>query len=158
NFDVPFGAFTARNEVFDHWNRNGKSGFHSTTFQPNTIASLHFLRCLEAADARFFAVVADDLERIRQDPKHCLSFLGRLYSPSLAKAIGSLGLATDQVTAAGHYVVADGRPVFDCVAGVACSIRGHNPDTYLQEIESLPDTPNLHAATTARLKELTGLD
>jgi acetylornithine/succinyldiaminopimelate/putrescine aminotransferase len=158
NFDVPFGAFTARKELFDDWNRGGKSAFHSTTFQPNTIGSLHFLRCLEATDARFYADTADELERIRQDPKHCRSLLGRLYSPFLAKAIRSLGLATDQVTATGHYIVADGRPVLDCVAGVACSIRGHNPDTYLEEIDSLADTPDLHTATTSRLKALTGLD
>src|SRR5262249_18359722 len=46
NHDVPFGAFTARKELYGYWNRRGKTAFHSTTFQPNTVASLHFLRCL----------------------------------------------------------------------------------------------------------------
>ena len=51
NHEVPFAAFTARKRYFDHWNRPGKSTFHSTTFQPNTIASLHFMRCLAVEDA-----------------------------------------------------------------------------------------------------------
>src|SRR5262249_38941282 len=36
---VPFGAFTARRDMFAGWNRLGKSTFHSTTFQPNTVST-----------------------------------------------------------------------------------------------------------------------
>ena len=43
---VPFGAFTARLALYEHWNRPGKTTFHSTTYQPNTVSSLHFMRCL----------------------------------------------------------------------------------------------------------------
>ncbi len=43
---VPFGAFTARQSLFEHWNRPGKTTFHSTTYQPNTISTLHFVRVL----------------------------------------------------------------------------------------------------------------
>src|SRR5262249_48013843 len=46
NNEVPFAAFTARQGLFEAWNGPGKSTFHSTTFQPNTISTLHFVRCL----------------------------------------------------------------------------------------------------------------
>ena len=83
---VPFGAFTARKSLFQHWNRKGFTTFHSTTFQPNTIASLHFLRCLERDDPTFFGQMAKHLERIRQDRAYRKSLFARLYSPSLARA------------------------------------------------------------------------
>ena len=30
--------------------------------------------------------------------------------------------------------LSDGRPIFDGVSGVACSFRGHNPATYVDEM------------------------
>jgi acetylornithine/succinyldiaminopimelate/putrescine aminotransferase len=158
NHEVPFGAFTARKSLYKHWNRRGKSAFHSTTFQPNTIASLHFLRCLEHADPAFYASIAPDLEQVGQDPALCRSLLGELYSRFLARAIRAFGFDTPDVRAEGHYVVADGRKVFDCVAGVACSIRGHNPEAYVEEVSRLADVSDGRAVVEARLKELTGLD
>ena len=53
NRDVPFGAFTATKALYDHWNRPGRTTFHSTTYQPNTISSLHFMRCLAKQDPEF---------------------------------------------------------------------------------------------------------
>ena len=158
NHDVPFGAFTARKALFEPWNQPGKSTFHSTTFQPNVLANLHFLKCLEHADPVFYASVSGPLERIRADPAYCTSLLGKLYSPFLARAIQRLGFDTPHVRAAGHYVIVGQHKVFDCVAGVACSIRGHNPDTYVEEIAGLESIPDSHSAVSARLKELTGLE
>jgi acetylornithine/succinyldiaminopimelate/putrescine aminotransferase len=157
NHEVPFGAFSARKLLYRHWTRRGKSTFHSTTFQPNTVASLHFLKCLQKADAEFYKSLAEPLEGIRQDAAYRRSLLGQLYSPFLARAIRVLGFETPHVTAAGHYVHIDGRSVFDGVAGVACSIRGHNPENFVEEIRGLDELPDAHAALEARLKELTDL-
>src|SRR5262249_42417611 len=44
---VPFGAFAATKQLYRHWNKRGMSTFHSTTFQPNTISTLHFMQCLQ---------------------------------------------------------------------------------------------------------------
>jgi acetylornithine/succinyldiaminopimelate/putrescine aminotransferase len=156
DYEVPFGAFTARRSLYAHWNKRGKSAFHSTTFQPNAIAALHFLKCLEQADPAFHSALASRLERMRKDPAFCLSLLGKLYSPFLASAIRSLGMDTPHVHAAGHHVSADDRHIFDCVAGVACSVRGHNPPSYVDEVMAL-DVEDCPAALTARLRELTGL-
>ncbi|MBV9124879.1 MAG: aminotransferase class III-fold pyridoxal phosphate-dependent enzyme [Planctomycetes bacterium] len=157
NHEVPFGAFTARKSLYHHWNQRGKATFHSTTFQPNTIASLHFLKCLAKADPAFLEGSAPDLERIRQDPVRCRVLLKKLYSPFLARAVRTVGLDTLNLHAAGHYVVAGRRRIFDGVAGVACSIRGHNPEHYVHELQNLGTVPDWHAAATARLRELTGL-
>jgi acetylornithine/succinyldiaminopimelate/putrescine aminotransferase len=158
NHDVPFGAFTARKALFEPWNQTSKSTFHSTTFQPNAIASLHFLRCLQQADPAFYSSIYGQLERIRDDPAYCSSLLGKLYSPFLARAIQRLGFDRPHVQAAGHYVIAGDQKIFDCVAGVACSIRGHNPDAYVDEIARFESIPDSHSAVSAQLKELTGLE
>jgi acetylornithine/succinyldiaminopimelate/putrescine aminotransferase len=158
NHDLPFAAFTARRRLFDAWNRRSKSTFHSTTFQPNTIASMHFLKCLEASEPHFVKSIDDVLMRIQNDVSYCLMMMEKLYSPFLAKAIRSLRLDTPNVTASGHFVRANDRPIFDCVAGVACSIRGHNPPTYVDEISRLESPDNLHETVSARLAELTSLD
>jgi acetylornithine/succinyldiaminopimelate/putrescine aminotransferase len=157
NRQVPFAAFTARRSLYDHWNKPRLSTFHSTTFQPNTISSLHFMRCLLDADPEFYAEVHPELESIRQDLTVRAAHLGSLYSPSLARAIQTLGSGGGRVKAAGHYVIAGGRRIFDGVAGVACSIRGHNPETYVDEIEALEHVGDSHQAVVARLKELTSL-
>ena len=155
--DVPFGAFTARKCLYDFWNTPGNSTFHSTTFQPNSISSLHFMRCLERDDPEFYSMLKDQLERIRSDPVLCKSLLRDLYSPFLGKTINLLGTDSLDVKAAGHYVHVQGRRIFDGVAGVACSVRGHNPETYVEEIAAVDDGGDLHQSAAERLKELTGL-
>jgi acetylornithine/succinyldiaminopimelate/putrescine aminotransferase len=155
--DVPFGAFTARQSLYDHWNTSAKSTFHSTTFQPNTIASLHFMRCLELDDPEFHATLADDLRQIEMDVNLRKTLFRRLYSPSLAKAIAATGFDTPNVRAAGDFVLLDGLKVFDGVSGVACSVRGHNPSTYATEMDSLAGA-DCEAEVADRLRDLTGLD
>jgi acetylornithine/succinyldiaminopimelate/putrescine aminotransferase len=157
NREVPFAAFTGRKALFDHWNKAGRSTFHSTTYQPNTVASLHFLRCLADADPAFHDSIAADLERIRRDPEFCATLLGRLYSPFLKQATRTLGFDTLHKQASGHYVLSRGRKVFDGVAGVACSIRGHNPDGYLDGLADQEEPDAVRRLLGARLKELTGL-
>jgi acetylornithine/succinyldiaminopimelate/putrescine aminotransferase len=154
---VPFGAFTAAKTLFQHWNRKGFTGFHSTTFQPNTVASLHFLRCLERHDPTFFRRMAKHLDRIRQDQTYRRFIFARHYNPSLARATAALGWDTTGVRASGHYIHVQGRQVFDAVGGVACSIRGHNPSRFREEIENLADCPEAHSLAAERLRELTGL-
>jgi acetylornithine/succinyldiaminopimelate/putrescine aminotransferase len=155
--DVPFGAFTARQELYDPWNRRGFTTFHSTTYQPNTLSSLHFLRCLEQDDPEFVARLRAPLQRIAEDPAQRKRVFARLYSPSLARATGAVGWDAADLRAAGHYLSVNGRRVFDGVAGVACSIRGHNPPGYRAEIERLDGIADYHGAVTERLERLTGL-
>jgi acetylornithine/succinyldiaminopimelate/putrescine aminotransferase len=156
--DVPFGAFTARKSLYDYWNTPGNSTFHSTTFQPNSISTLHFMRCLERDDPDFFAMLKDQLESIVSDPALCKSLLRDLYSPFLCRTINLLGTDTLDGKAAGHYVHIKSRKIFDGVAGVACSVRGHNPDTYVEELANWSDARDVHQAAAERLKQLTGLD
>jgi acetylornithine/succinyldiaminopimelate/putrescine aminotransferase len=155
---VPWGALSARKSLYDHWNRPGYSTFHSTTFQPNSVSALHFLRCLQEDDPGFIASAADELRRIASEPAHCQRLFARLYSPSLGKTISSLGFADRDVTAAGHYVTVAGRPIFDGVAGIACSMRGHNPPNYVRELMDLLPAAESRQAVCERLRELTGLD
>jgi acetylornithine/succinyldiaminopimelate/putrescine aminotransferase len=158
NRAVPFAAFTARRSLYEHWNRPGKTTFHSTTYQPNTISSLHFLKCLEQADPEFWAGVAPELERIRTDRTYRGDLFRRLYSPSLYRAIRATGFDTPDVRAAGDFVFVGGRRVFDAVSGVACSVRGHNPATYADEMTELDDVKDCPGEVAARLRTLTGLD
>ena len=41
----------------------------------------------------------------------------------------------------GDFVIVNGQPIFDAVSGVACSVRGHNPATYAEEMEELGSRP-----------------
>jgi acetylornithine/succinyldiaminopimelate/putrescine aminotransferase len=155
--DVPFGAFTARKSLYDYWNTPGNSTFHSTTYQPNSISTLHFMKCLERDDPEFFSTVRKQLEDTGSDPTLCKSLFRTLYSPFLAKTITLLGTDTLDVKAAGHYVHINGRQIFDGVAGVACSVRGHNPDTYVEELAARNDARDYYQAVAERLNELTDL-
>jgi acetylornithine/succinyldiaminopimelate/putrescine aminotransferase len=154
---VPFGAFTARKGLYDLWNTPRNSAFHSTTYQPNSISTLHFMRCLERDDPEFVLMLKNELESIQSDSDECNRLLRHLYSPFLAKTITLLGANTLDVKAAGHYVHIKGRRIFDGVAGVACSVRGHNPVTYVEELAARNDVSEPHQAAAARLNELTGL-
>jgi acetylornithine/succinyldiaminopimelate/putrescine aminotransferase len=155
--DVPFGAFTAHKSLFQPWNRKGFTTFHSTTFQPNTIASLHFLSCLEQDDPLFFAQMAKELERLRYDLAFRKSLFARLYNPSLARATAAVGWDRRELRASGHYIQVQQRQVFDAVGGVACSIRGHNPPHFLEELQGLADASDPHQLAAERLGERTGL-
>ena len=155
---VPFGAFAVRKTLYDYWNTPENATFHSTTYQPNSISSLHFLRCLKRDDPEFHAGLSEELDAIRSDPEICKSLFGKLYSPSLHKTIAVLGLDTLNVHAAGHYVVAKGRRIFDGVGGVACSMRGHNPETYVAELAALEHIEDCQETVAERLRELSGLE
>jgi acetylornithine/succinyldiaminopimelate/putrescine aminotransferase len=158
NRDVPFAAFTARRDLFDHWNSIAQGAFHSTTYQPNSIASLHFIQCLAHGDPEFYAAVLPELKSIERDPDVCMSLLRDLYSPFLAKAISTLRLDVLDVKACGHYVTAGGQRIFDGVAGVACSVRGHNSPAHVREIEELDEEQDCEHQVTALLSDATGLE
>jgi acetylornithine/succinyldiaminopimelate/putrescine aminotransferase len=155
---VPWSAFTARRDLYEYWNRAGKTTFHSTTYQPNTISNLHFLNCLAEADPQFHASVAADLGKIETDLAVRGEAFGRLYNPALARMIRVTGFETADVHAAGDFVSVNGRRVFDAVSGVACSVRGHNPAGYDTELERLGEPAACEAELTTRLRDLTGLD
>ncbi len=159
NRDLAFGAFAARRELYEHWNRKGKTTFHSTTYQPNTICSLHFMSCLSSNDPAFFESVEQNLRAIETDLPYRAALFRRLYSASLFKAIRASGFEKAEVRAAGDFVFAEGgRRVYDGVSGVACSVRGHNPPGYAREIESLGNGGEVVEQVTARLRELSGLE
>jgi acetylornithine/succinyldiaminopimelate/putrescine aminotransferase len=171
---VPFGAFTAPSSLFAAWNRPRKSTFHSTTFQPNTISTRHFMHCLTAADPDFHDRYRDELRAVLIDLSRRGDCFRRHYSPPLYRLIRAAGFNTIDVRAAGSFIVADGRSIFDTVGGVACSIRGHNPATYADEIKELEPNPTpdsggggaqpveANAAVEdelrSRLRDLTGLE
>jgi acetylornithine/succinyldiaminopimelate/putrescine aminotransferase len=155
---VPFGAFTARKALYQTWNRPGKATFHSTTFQPNTVSSLHFMNCLEKADPEFHTSVAEDLQKIQADLSVRRRLFRRLYSPPLYRLIRATGFDTAEVRAAGAYAIVNGRAIFDAVSGVACSVRGHNPGGYTEQMAALESVPDCEARLTARLRTLTGLE
>jgi acetylornithine/succinyldiaminopimelate/putrescine aminotransferase len=154
---VPLGAFTARKALYDHWNRPGKATFHSTTYQPNTVASLHFVKCLEKADPEFHASLARQLQEIQADLGVRGKLFRQLYSPALYRLIRVSRFNTEDVRASGAFVHVNGQPLFDAVSGVACSVRGHNPASYAEEMEALGSLPDCEAQLAARLRNLTGL-
>ena len=170
---VPFGAFTARKSLFACWNQPGKATFHSTTFQPNTISTLHFMNCLAKADPDFHGRYREDFQGLLTDLSRRGDWFRRDYNPSLYRLIRATGFSTGDVRAAGSFVVVNGRPIFDAVSGVACSFRGHNPATYADEMKTLgfvpPRESRGEAARSAdadpaheaelrrRLQDLTGL-
>ena len=138
---VPFAAFTARKSLFACWNQPGKATFHSTTFQPNTISTLHFMNCLAQADPDFAGRYREDLQGMSADLFRLADWYRRYYNPSLYRLIRATGFGTGHVRAAGSFIVVNDRPIFDAVSGVACSFRGHNPATYADEMKALEVVP-----------------
>ena len=155
---VPFGAFTARKEIYEHWNRPGKTTFHSTTYQPNTVSSLHFMRCLETLDREFFVSCAKDLETLATDLKARRDAFRRLYNPSLCRLIRTSGFESTDVCSTGDYAIVDDRRILDAVAGVACSIRGHNPACYANELAEQGPLEDCQQELSDRLRALTGFE
>jgi acetylornithine/succinyldiaminopimelate/putrescine aminotransferase len=166
---VPFAAFTARKWLFDCWNHSAKATFHSTTFQPNTISTRHFMRCLAEFDPAFFHEHHELLERLGTDLSLRGEVYRRLFNPSLSRLIRATRFVTSDVRAAGSSIFVDGRPLFDAVSGVACSFRGHNPPSYGREMNALEPPARAHEGSPGagvsliaelgnRLRSLTGLE
>lgn len=154
---IPFGAFTSRQELAVQWMVKGMASFHSTTFQPNSVSSMHFLKCLEGHSKAFFQDIQPSLKPLLVDHDLLRETFRNLFSPSLARLISAAGYDQDDVTASGHYIRAGSRRVFDGVGGVACSLRGHNPTEWAKEIRELDGCEDLHGEIESRLEELTGL-
>lgn len=154
--EVPFGAFAARAELYAAWMQRRMSQFHSTTFQPNTISTQHFLRWCPRLLPAISERLRGELQSLLVDPQQLMTTFQRLFSPSLGKLIAAAGLDRADVTAHGHYVHAGASRLFDGVGGVACSLRGHNPETWCRELEQLAGRDCRHEAGVL-LAELTGL-
>ena len=171
---VPFSAFTADKSLFACWNRPGKATFHSTTFQPNTMSTMHFMHCLSKADPGFHGRYCEVFQALLTDLSQRGEWFRRFYNPPLYRLIRAAGFDTMDVRASGSFIVADGRSIFDTVGGVACSIRGHNPATYADEIKELEPDPTpasgggeaqtsdansaIEDELRRRLRDLTGLE
>jgi len=155
--EIPFGAFAASAAIYSQWNRRGMATFHSTTYQPNTISTLHFIRRLETRQPDFVARHADALRRMETDLEFRRRCFSESYSPSLAKLISTVDLDQRGMQAVGNYIEVSGRRLFDGVAGVACSIRGHNPPTYAEDLNVAEDIGVCREEVATRLQALTGL-
>ena len=158
NHDVPFGAFAARADIYEPWMKGKMSTFHSTTFQPNTISTMHFQKCLRSSDPAFYAELAADLTSLENDSQRVTDCYGELFSPSLARMIRKLGFGRENLRAVGHYVRIGQVRCFDGVAGVACSIRGHNPETLVEELTLSRKEPHSQRQVSELLHQLTGLE
>jgi acetylornithine/succinyldiaminopimelate/putrescine aminotransferase len=154
---VPFSAFTAPRTMFEPWMTGGLSMFHSTTFQPNTLTTMHFMRCVRSR-----GIVPDDLhaalDELPKDVAARHAVYQRLFSPSLSKLISTTGFDLAEPAAHGHFIELGDRQIIDCVAGVACSLRGHNPRDFVDEIRGvLTDNRDLVSLVAAQLESLTRL-
>lgn len=138
---VPFGAFSASPEIYAQWMAKGMSTFHSTTYQPNTISTMHFLKCLEEVSPVVFLQLQPLLKPLLVDHERLRKTFRDLFNPALARLISAAGFEANDVTASGHYVRVGEKSYFDGVGGVACSLRGHNPDTWVSEIEAMSSAP-----------------
>lgn len=136
--EVPFGAVAARPDVYRRWMTRGMSAFHSTTFQPNTISTLHFISCLRDGDPALTEALKADFDRLEREPVFLRAVYRRLFSPQLAKLFRVAGMDRAPMRASGHHFHIGSRACFDAVAGVACSLRGHNPPGYVRELEDSP--------------------
>lgn len=157
NRDVPFSAFTSRSDIYGRWMQPGTSTFHSTTYQPNSISTLHLIRSLSVAAPEFMAVLGSQLRRLENDLEFLSETFAELFSPSLSKAIRTIGFNQPVVKASGSHVTIGEKSYFDGVAGVACSIRGHNPPTYVEELEAAGPEEDPRGLVSEQLKELSGL-
>ena len=155
--EVPFGAFSARRELYLPWMRGKYSMFHSTTFQPNTISTRHFVRCLEWRLPDLFATLRDEFQSLLRDSGTLGRTFGELFSPSLLRVIRAARLDDEDVTALGAYVTAGRRRLFDGIGGVACSLRGHNPPSWGAELRGLRSV-NPAVELAEKLQALTGLE
>lgn len=153
---VPFGAFTARPDLYAPWMKARLSTFHSTTFQPNTISTCHLLRCLPDLLPGLGRRVQPELDLLLKDHQTLSKAFAELFSPSLLRVICAAGFAEHDVTVHGHYVKAGPRRLFDGIGGVACSLRGHNPEKWPSELRALPEG-GVRSELARRLLALTGL-
>jgi acetylornithine/succinyldiaminopimelate/putrescine aminotransferase len=154
---VPFGAFTARREIAAQWTVKGMTNFHSTTFQPNTVSTMHFLKCLQEHSEAFYTQLQQAVKPLLVDHDLLYSTFRDLFSSSLAKVISLAGYDQEDVTASGHYVRVGNKLVFDGVGGVACSLRGHNPADWAKEIKEMDAVEDIRGEVEQRLTTLTGL-
>jgi acetylornithine/succinyldiaminopimelate/putrescine aminotransferase len=157
NREVPFGAFVGSHRLYQHWNRKGMATFHSTTYQPNTVSTLQLMNALRASVPEFIARHDSALQRIEHDPEFCREQFRDLYSRSLAKLTSLVGFDQGQIQTDRHFVSVAGKRLYDGVAGVACSIRGHNPPNVIRELEELGDADSCRVELAERLGNLTGL-
>ncbi len=154
---VPFGAFSSRPTLSAQWRGRGMTTFHSTTYQPNSISTMHFLKCLAEHSPQFFRELEPRFRALSADRGLLRRTFRTLFSPALARLTAAAGFDSDDVTASGHYLRVGSKKCFDGVGGVACSLRGHNPDTWVSEIQALESNPDIRGEVADRLFQLTGL-
>ena len=157
--EVPFAAFATRFELYEPWMKGKMSMFHSTTFQPNTIASRHFMDCAERLFPELLQTLGAQLTEIAEsiDKRH--DVYRRLFSPSLSRLIRTVAFDQAEPSAGGHRIKVGSREIIDGVAGVACSLRGHNPATYVRTVEEATLSNDcLQTALAEELKSVSGLD
>lgn len=153
---VPFGAFSAQRDLYAAWMKRGMSTFHSTTFQPNTISTAHFLKCMEIFAPQLMQNLHEELETLLLDHRQLRRTYRELFNPSLERMIKAAGFDDEEVTATGHYVRVGSRRLFDGIGGVACSLRGHNPENWHHEIRQTTSM-DVRDAVQRILNDRTGL-
>lgn len=156
--ETAFAAFCARQPLLAAWWSGPMSMFHSTTFQPNAITTRHFIRSLRQTDPVAAELLQPRFQEILSSAEARHDVYRRQYSPSLSRLIRTTEFDQAEPTASGHTITIGDRRIFDGVAGVACSLRGHNPPELCFEVEArLAETTDLSAALSAALHRASGL-
>lgn len=146
NGGIPFAAFTTCQSRYAPWMKRSMSMFHSTTFQPATLPAMHFMKCMRQRSPSTLTAISEQLSAVIINTAARHRVYQTLYSPTLSNVIATTGFDRADPAASGHFVRVGRRSVLDGVAGVACSVRGHNPACYPDEIEA-------HTRDIASLRE-----
>lgn len=157
--DVPFSAFTSRRTTYEPWMSGKMSMFHSTTFQPNTIASMHFVRRAEVNGSEWLVSLRPQLNRLQHDVSFRHDIYCRLFSPSLSQLIRVTAFDHAEPTAIGHFIQLGKRKILDGVAGVACSLGGHNRSGYVSDVrDAFSETADVQGELQGELKAASGME
>ncbi|WP_198163527.1 aminotransferase class III-fold pyridoxal phosphate-dependent enzyme [Pedobacter cryoconitis] len=165
NFQVPFGAFSTKHEIFKVWNNISHCSTHSSTFGGNGMVLSYVKDCMEGMFPVFkksekYKEVLDKIEisvefRQQVSRNHLNAFTTMQFSvihPYLYfdKAEGAfLQPGNDQ----------NEHLKLDCVGGSGCNTLGHNrSDILLQIVKKHDDDVDYLNLLNKKVTEATGLE
>jgi acetylornithine/succinyldiaminopimelate/putrescine aminotransferase/ubiquinone/menaquinone biosynthesis C-methylase UbiE len=162
-FEIPYGAFSVRDDIFMPLNAPGAAMLHCSTCGGNRLA-MSSVRDYLLANVPLFkssAAVRNHSDLIASNDNERLTAYKHFINPSLGQIYSFAGFDIDPVKARGTRLTikqnGKEKEILDCASGGGLSVRGHNPADIVPEVLETHDPGvNYWNQLTAKLTEITG--
>lgn len=163
DYQVPFGAFSMTDAVYQPWRTVDTCFLHSSTYGGNSLTT-SIVRDYLVNKIAISTEIQHQLQAIEAHSEARIEAFRTYVNPLSPLVYKAAMLDLDIIKAKGSWITVKGSQgeavdLIDCIGGAGCNLRGYNPDDIVSDVVETYDPKRDNWGELAHyLRRLTGLE